>query len=230
MNKYKNKIPRDDLKRFAKEIAKKLVSSDFKAGRVKDPTRCDEKQQRKVKDYCKQFFDRAAHKHKKSEEERKARKAKKGQSSSSKDPPSAMQSPAAVKTEYADDDEDIKMSDHELDDESKGTPADKTPSEASMSLKRKREELNIKNEDDTPRSPLKKPHINEVEDGSAEATPPPPPPPPPPDAPMDLVSNGEATEMVDDEDEDEQDVEMEIDHDDSRARPAANGSLQLAGK
>ncbi|RMZ90657.1 hypothetical protein DV736_g2107, partial [Chaetothyriales sp. CBS 134916] len=48
MNKYKHKIPRDDLKRFAKEIAKKLVASDFKAGRVKDPTEIGEKQQRKT--------------------------------------------------------------------------------------------------------------------------------------------------------------------------------------
>lgn len=76
MNKYKSKIPRDDLKRFAKEIAKKLVNSDFKSGRVHDPTKIDEKHQQKVKKFCKDFFDKAAHKHKKHEDERAIRKGR----------------------------------------------------------------------------------------------------------------------------------------------------------
>lgn len=203
MNKYKHKIPRDDLKRFAKEIAKKLVASDFKAGRVKDPTKCDEKQQRKVKDYCKQFFDKAAHKHKKSEEERaarhKAKKDKQHSSSHSKEPSSAAQSPvAALKAEYADEDEDIKMSDHELDfdDESKPTPPSAaTPSEANgQNLKRKREDMSspaehIKQEErEIPQSPLKKPHMDSPEDNDKVT--PPPPPPPPPETPIEGTPNG----------------------------------------
>jgi [histone H3]-lysine36 N-trimethyltransferase len=230
MNKYKHKIPRDDLKRFAKEIAKKLVASDFKAGRVKDPTKCDEKQQRKVKDYCKQFFDKAAHKHKKVEEEKAARKASKSKhaSSRSKDDPSpAAQSPAPnVKDEYAD--EDIKMSDHELDDdedETKPTPSSAgTPSEVSAQhLKRKRENLSspaehIKQEErDTPRSPLKKLHVDSSDNDTKVTPPPPPPPPPPSDMPAEEgIPNGNSLHAAGDgftsvEAANGQDVAMDID-------------------
>ena len=114
MNKYKHKIPKDDLKRFAKEISKKLTTSDFKAGRVNNPSKLDEKQQKKVKEYCKQFFDRAAHKHKRQEEDRTSKKKSNGTL--------AVHSPAledspGIKAE----DEDIQMSDHEI------TPEVETP-------------------------------------------------------------------------------------------------------
>ena len=173
MNKYKHKIPKDDLKRFGKEVARKLVSSDYKAGRVKDPTKkIDEKQQKKVKEFCKQFFDKAAYKHKKHEEERAARKAKKNGDTST---PNAM-SPSTsqdvspnVKKEESDD-EDIKMSDHEVD----NGPTPDTPSESNV-LKRKRGDSSpaVKDEHDDPtKSPNKKLNV--------ESPPPPPPPPAPP--------------------------------------------------
>ncbi|ETN36871.1 uncharacterized protein HMPREF1541_07858 [Cyphellophora europaea CBS 101466] len=205
MNRYKHKIPREDLKRFAKEIAKKLVASDFKGGRVKDPTKIDEKQQRKVKEYCKQFFDKAAHKHKKHEEQKAAKKTKKvegGQETPSQSP--------LVKAEFADDDEDIKMSDHELDDKPTLTPEPDTPSEASQSLKRKRESPSIKDEDvDAPRSPLKKLHLDTTDEkDTAPAPPPPPPPPPATDSPMDMTPNG-STPGPDQDGDGE--AEMEID-------------------
>ena len=38
MNKYTRKLPKDDLKRLAKEISKKLVASDYKNNRISDPT------------------------------------------------------------------------------------------------------------------------------------------------------------------------------------------------
>jgi [histone H3]-lysine36 N-trimethyltransferase len=171
MNKYKHKIPRDDLKRFAKEIAKKLVLSDFNANRVKDPTKIDDKQQKKVKDFCKQFFDKAAYKHKKHEEERAARKGKKDTSASTP----ATQSPTAdqdlspdLKKEDSGD-EDVKMSDHE---DNKPTPD--TPSEPGT-LKRKRGDsspvVKDETEDDPTKSIYKKLNVE---------TPPPPPPPPAP--------------------------------------------------
>ena len=172
MNKYKHKIPRDDLKRFAKEIAKKLVASDYKAGRVKDPTKIDEKQQKKVKEFCKQFFDKAAYKHKKHEEEKTGRKASKGDEIAT---PTAM-SPSTdqnvspnVKKEDSED-EDVKMSDRELE----NGPTPDTPSEPNM-LKRKRGDSSpvIKEETHDPsQSPHKKVNV--------EGPPPPPPPPAPP--------------------------------------------------
>ena len=172
MNKYKHKIPKEDLKRFGKEIAKKLVASDYKAGRVNDPTKIDEKQQKKVKEYCKQFFDRAAHKHKKHEDGRVTKKASKSADAAT---PTAMLpttdqnvSPNIKKEDS--DDEDVKMSDHEFE----NGPTPDTPSE-SNALKRKRGDSSpvVKNETDDPsKSPFKK--LN------TETPPPPPPPPAPP--------------------------------------------------
>jgi [histone H3]-lysine36 N-trimethyltransferase len=206
MNKYKHKIPRDDLKRFAKEIAKKLVASDFKSGRVKDPTKIDDKQQRKVKEYCKQFFDKAAHKHKKHEEERGSRKSMKG--SSSKETPEGS---PQVKPEFAADDEDIKMSDNELEDKISLTPDVGTPSD-NQSLKRKRESPAIKEEDiDAPQSPLKKLHVETQDDQQSLSEPPPPPPPPPAtDSPLDATPNG-STPGYERHGEEGDDADMEID-------------------
>lgn len=206
MNKYKHKIPRDDLKRFAKEIAKKLVASDFKSGRVKDPTKVDEKQQRKVKEYCKQFFDKAASKHKKHEDERSARKSKK--EGKSKDTPEGS---PHVKSEFADEDEEIKMSDNELDEKVSPTPEIGTPSE-SQSLKRKRESVGVKGEDvDVPQSPLKKLHVDTQDEKESIPGPPPPPPPPPAtDSPMDGTPSG-STPGYEQHGDDDGEVGMEID-------------------
>jgi [histone H3]-lysine36 N-trimethyltransferase len=179
MNKYKHKIPRDDLKRFAKEIAKKLVASDYKAGRVQDPTKIEERQVKKVKDFCKQFFDKAYQKHKKHEAEKAARtKSKKpkleGDVPSDTPAGSPGASPPAV-----DQVDDIHMSDNDIDD----TPSVDTPSEANgvSTLKRKRmapEEPDAGDEGGraVPASPSKRLNI--------EMDTPPPPPPPPPAPPI----------------------------------------------
>lgn len=51
------------MKRLGKDVAKKLVDSDYKNNRVSDPTaKLNEKQARKVKTYVKEFLDRAVHK------------------------------------------------------------------------------------------------------------------------------------------------------------------------
>lgn len=211
MNKYKHKIPRDDLKRFAKEIAKKLVASDFKANRVTNPTKIDDKQQRKVKEYCRQFFDKAASKHKKHEDDRSARRSKDKHSKSISNHPASP----VVKSEYADEDEDIKMSDHELDDV-KPTPVG-TPSDTGQGTKRKREHpspvTDVKQEDtDTPQSPLKKPHLDDPSVSSTIATP--PPPPPPPDTPIESTPGENGTPFTGHNETAagaEGDIEMEID-------------------
>ncbi|RMZ81208.1 hypothetical protein DV737_g2625, partial [Chaetothyriales sp. CBS 132003] len=143
MNKYKHKIPREDLKRFAKEIAKKLVASDFKAGRVKDPTKIEEKQQRKVKDYCKQFFEKAAQKHKQHEADKAKRKAARKDKANAAQVTSQDGSPQEPKKEgESDNEEDIKMEElaEEVDDEDKVSP-DTPLSEAQASLKRKRVDI-----------------------------------------------------------------------------------------
>lgn len=145
MNKYKHKIPKEDLKRFAKDVAKKLVASDYKAGRVDNPTKISEKQQKKVKAYCKDYFDKAASKHKKLEEEKAARKEKVNHNSSKptssqptpshSPPPMTGHSQIHTPKKEEDDEEDIKMSDIE-----DHAPMPPSPSESTKydSLKRKR--------------------------------------------------------------------------------------------
>ncbi|KAK5101357.1 histone methyltransferase set2 [Lithohypha guttulata] len=182
MNKYKHKIPKDDLKRFAKDLAKKLVASDYKSGRVTDPTKISEKQQKKVKQYCKDYFEKAAIKHKKLEQERTARKEKHAKSGSSHITPAQSPKPSTTGTpKKEEDDEDIKMSDIE-------DHEDSSPSESLQngSLKRKRSleiEGLIKGELDDGKltmSPAKKPNMD-----ASFPTPPPPPPAPPADTPPD---------------------------------------------
>jgi len=176
MNKYKHKIPRDDLKRFAKEIAKKLVASDFKAGRVKDPTKIDERQQKKVKEFCKQFFEKAYQKHKKHEIERAARDKGPGRKPKEEVSPEGVEGDMEVSPEGDGDGEDVKMSD---DEDADATPSAHTPSERNGTLKRKRFDEDdgraIRDDDEEelglPGSPAKK--------GNLEIDTPPPPPPPP---------------------------------------------------
>jgi len=204
MNKYKHKIPKDDLKRFAKDVAKKLVNSDYKAGRVDNPTKISEKQQKKVKQYCKDYFDKAASKHKKMEEEKTARtKTNKVKAGSSHATPAQSPKPslsvAETPKKEEEDDEDIKMSD--IEDE----PPSPSESMKNGSLKRKRSAdidashlhpHSIKEEDadhdDLTKSPAKKPDIKL--DRSFSTPPPPPPPAPPAEAPTPTLSEHDSPE------------------------------------
>lgn len=190
MNKFKSKIPRDDLKRFAKEISKKLADSDFKGGRVEDPTKISEKQQHKVKKYCKDFFEKAAYKHNKHEKEKAANKAKSATGTKANGAHASVKisiatsptqrldaSPDMEVTEHAEtDEEDVRMSEVEPDEDEKATPDSPTlPVHNNDVLKRKRpasEDHEDKVEDELTKSPLKKLNLD-------SPTPPPPPPPPP---------------------------------------------------
>lgn len=180
MDKFKGKLPKDDLKRFAKEISKKLVTSDFKNRRVEDPTKIDSRKEKQVKTYVKEYFDKAAKKHREREKRRAERKA---QQSDVANPSKISPGKDAVKGEgHSDDDQDLAMSDDDGDQKVKSealTPA--TPLDmvlTSDGLKRKRDEMEPfegvehGGVDLTPNKLLK-----------SETPPPPPPPPPPPAAP-----------------------------------------------
>jgi histone-lysine N-methyltransferase SETD2 len=134
-------------------VAKKLVNSDFKNNRVTNPTKIDDKQQKKVKKFCKEFFDKAVAKHQ-AHEKRKAEKLAKEGSSDNK-----LETPVGGQSE-GDGTPDVKMSDDE----------GSTGREGTGSLKRKRDELSFGNTntpDDTPTSSTKR---------QRSSTPPPPPP------------------------------------------------------
>lgn len=146
-------------------MAKKLVNSDFKNNRVGDPTKIDDKQQKKVKKFCKEFFDKAVAKHR-AYEQRKAERQ-------SKEPDSKPNDAAAEVVE--DDGPDMKMSDDEDD---RVTAQDgETPTTMTEDLqghlKRKREDEpsigdGSMTEYTTPSSSKRQ----------RSSTPPPPPPPP----------------------------------------------------
>ncbi|CAJ2507019.1 Uu.00g082050.m01.CDS01 [Anthostomella pinea] len=166
MDKFRHKLPKEELKKFAKEVNKKLVASDYKNNRVADPTSITEKQERKVKQYVKDYFDRAVEKVK-DHEKKKAQRAGKGgphapilTHSNGHDTPMGK---SAVK-----DDRDIAMTD---DEDIGSTPA-------SSEQKRKREDEMAGSPSLTP---TEVPSLKRLkEDGGDMSSPPPPPPPPPP--------------------------------------------------
>ncbi|KAL8872673.1 MAG: hypothetical protein Q9174_001736 [Haloplaca sp. 1 TL-2023] len=178
VDKYKHKLPKDDLKRFAKQIAKKLVESDYKKGRVEDPNKISPSQERHVKKHVKEFFEKAVMRKK----ERDAREAKKsGQSG----PPDVSQATdkdtKAREDEDSDGDQKMDLSDDEAEppEPDMATPNHSltplTPADQLINgkrLKRKRLEEQVDNNgvpDDPESTPSKR---------LRSETPPPPPPPP----------------------------------------------------
>ncbi|PYI22165.1 hypothetical protein BO99DRAFT_354298 [Aspergillus violaceofuscus CBS 115571] len=179
VDKFKHKLPKDDLKRYAKDVAKKLVNSDFKNNRVEDPTKIDEKQQRKVKNFCKEFFDKAVVKHRAHEKRRAERQSMEAH----------MRPAVATAAGPAEDDPDVRMSDDEDDHDGPAQEGDTnmlSAGEMQGIFKRKREEDMATGDgsatDFTTPSSSKR---------QRSSTPPPPPPPP--------MSPG--NDMEDDQDE-----------------------------
>lgn len=164
VNRYHDKLSKEDLKKFAKEVNKKLASSDYRNKRVDDPTKISEKQIKKVKAFVKDFFDRAVQK-KKEHDKRKAEKAAKAGS------PSQPSEAVAKAEEVAAKDDDIVLTDIE-----------DTPDTPSSDRKRKREDDVASPGADTA---SETPSVKRVkEDDAADVPSPPPPPPPPTDTPL----------------------------------------------
>jgi [histone H3]-lysine36 N-trimethyltransferase len=158
MDKFHHKLPREDLKKFGREINKKLVASDYKNNRVEDPNSITEKQEKKVKQYVKEFFDKALVKHRALEKQRSHDKKKTQRSAKGAAEEAGADAPV--------NDTDVAMSD-----------ADATP--PSEERKRKRSATPVE-------APLLVKRVKE-EDVSVPSPPPPPPPPPPQaDTPTDV--------------------------------------------
>ncbi|CAF9914110.1 MAG: histone methyltransferase set2 [Alectoria fallacina] len=185
MDKFKGKLLKDDLKRFAKEISKKLVSSDFKNHRVEDPTKISSRQEKHVKKYVKEYFDKAVAKKREHEKKKAERRSKEGESAVSPTPP--MVADAKREEEESDGDQDMAMSDDDEDEKPKLEPATPvTPSDQLSQvegLKRKRvndedpDSIKLEDNEATPSKRLK-----------SESPPPPPPPPPADGTPPDSMS------------------------------------------
>lgn len=192
MQKFSSQLPKEDLKKFAKEVGKKLVASDFKNNRVEDPTKISEKQEKKVRKYVKEYFEKAVEKKKAIDKKKREKEKESGvngvNGSASKDMKMHVNGDApesnGTKAEHSPVKEasDAEMSDDEdkdigisfADEPSPSTPA--TPNE-SPDLKRKRggDEFGTPGDDSESNKRVKDEHSAEP----AEAFPPPPPPPPP---------------------------------------------------
>lgn len=172
MDKFRHKLPKEDLKKFAKEINKKLVSSDYKNKRVDDPTSISDKQEKKVKKYVKEFFDKAVQKYT-AHERKKADRTVQSGNAASMDLDSSFDASAQ--------DAEVVLTEDE----------DAAPTPASSERKRKREEDDAGSATATPSEiPIIK-RLKEDEGGLA-SPPPPPPPPPEGDAPIDAeVAQGQ---------------------------------------
>lgn len=156
VGKYKHKLAKDDLKRWAKEFAKQMVESDFKKKRVEDPSRISDKRVKDVKKHAQNFFEKAVKKKEAAELKKAERKAKKEQGQGE----SPVGSPMP--------EDDVKFDEPDLDE----SPGESTGS----ALKREREEDMAHSSDSLT---LKKQRTE-----SMEVRPTPPTPPPPPSQPM----------------------------------------------
>lgn len=171
------------------KISKKLVSSDFKNHRVEDPTKITSRQEKHVKKYVKEYFDKAVAKKREHEMKKAERRTKEGKSAISPTP--AMGAEVKKDEEESDGDQDMAMSDDDECEKPKlesTTPV--TPSDQLLQaegLKRKRvngedpDSMIFEDDEATPSKRLK-----------SESPPPPPPPPPADGTPPDSTtfSNG----------------------------------------
>jgi hypothetical protein len=190
MQKFASKLAKDELKKFAKEVGKKLVASDFKHNRVEDPTKVTEKQIKKVKQYVKEYFERVVDKKRKVERE-KREKAKldgvNGSSSNEKGPKSndnmaelndskleELPSKEEIEVEMSDDDEKDIGGSFIIEQSPSVTTPFETPD-----LKRKRDDDDFGTPTDDTESNKRFKDLGDTE--SAGISPPPPPPPPPAD-------------------------------------------------
>jgi hypothetical protein len=157
---YRKKLEKDDIKRLSKEVAKKLVRGDYKSGRVKDPTaKLSSKHEKTVKNYVKEFMDKAVKKKEERDKQKAARNAAEGKAGS---PP--------IDQDKSGDVEEVEWDDDMMDIQKDiAASHDASPADSSFELKRKREG------DEEPSSPKK----SRTGTDELAAAPPPPPPPPP---------------------------------------------------
>ncbi|KAI1768786.1 hypothetical protein GGR53DRAFT_462171 [Hypoxylon sp. FL1150] len=181
MDKFSHKLPKEDLKKFAKEVNKKLVQSDYKNSRVSDPTSITEKQEKKVRKYVKEFFDRAVEK-RREYEKKKAERAKSGHDVSQATPASQL-----IETPTTKGDGDVAMTDEE--------DAGLTPD--SLDRKRKREDIL----ESPSLTPSETPSMKRLKEDEGDIPSPPPPPPPPMDGEATLDLAAEPIQMLGEQDE-----------------------------
>lgn len=165
MDKFHRKLPKEDLKKFARDVNKKLVASDYKNNRVDDPTSISSKQAKKVKAYVQDFFERALVKYTEQQRKMAQSTARAGEGASQH---SEAASPTAAPGK-----DSVGMSDVEGDGEEDSSP--NSPS------RRKRKRDGEAESPEETQTPSETPSVKRVkEDGQPADIPSPPTPPPPP--------------------------------------------------
>lgn len=164
MQKFHHKLPKEDLKKFAKEVGKKLVASDFKNNRVEDPTKISERQEKKVKSYVRAYFEKAVAK-KVENDRRKQEKKERASKVTSNGKSGDKVKPISPDPKEEEEDEEVivDMSPSSPQETSPGTPV----------VKRKRDDNCT-----TPNISLDNFKRLKEEVVDIVLTPPPPPPPP----------------------------------------------------
>lgn len=208
MDKFRNKLPKEDLKRLGRDCNKKFVSSDYKNNRVDDPTTITSKQAKTIRKYVKDFLDRAVIKYKEHEKQKAERAAR---DSGELAQLTAVGSGAAG--EIIAMDEEVVLSDIE-----------DTPGSPGSDRKRKRDNDTESVEDETP---SETPSIKRLkEEDVTESPSPPPPPPPPTDTPLteEEQSMREQEEALMRENEEAQRLEDEADQSNKETVAQTNGA------
>jgi histone-lysine N-methyltransferase SETD2 len=174
MDKFHRRLPKEELKKFAREVNKKLVSSDYKNHRVEDPTVISSKQAKKVRKYVEDFFERAVVKYT-DHQKKKAQSTGKSAAGPSSQPDGGAAS--SVATPIKDND---TMSD----------VGESSPN-SSAGRKRKRDEDRHLDSPEDRVPPSETPSVKRLKEDEADGeggpasapTPPTPPPPPSADSP-----------------------------------------------
>ncbi|KAI6380413.1 hypothetical protein MCOR25_001608 [Pyricularia grisea] len=193
-DKYYKRLPKEDLKKFVKDVNKTLAASDYKHGRVKDPSKVEEKQQSKIRKYTRDFLDKAVKKHELRQAEKDSTNSKKLEDGPG-EPSGSTLSGATEGSKISPPNADAGV---QSTNDSAPRSVD-SPDSSATDLKRKRgESHDVENvegaaADLTPGyTPLAK-RVKETD--VEEPSPPPPPPTPPPlDELDDAVRMEEATE------------------------------------
>lgn len=168
------------------------MSSDYKNHRVEDPTKISSRQEKQVKKYVQDYFEKAVAKKKEHDKKKAERKAKEAASGGL----AASEPTAKVKREkedHSDGDQDMAMSDDEDVKPKQETVTPVTPLDQLLNtegLKRKR------GEDDDPDS-IKKEDENATPSKRLRSETPPPPPPPPPANGMHLDPSTPSNDIID---------------------------------
>ncbi|KAK3692906.1 methyltransferase-like protein [Podospora appendiculata] len=221
MDKFHHKLPKEELKKFAREVNKKLVASDYKNHRVTDPTSITPKQEKKVRKYVKEFFDRAVVKFREHEQQKKSGRGGEGGAVSGGRPAASEKAGEAssIAATPAKEDDDVVLSDVEDDILSSGSGSER---------KRKRED---EVEESCGETPSETPSLKRVKEDDMEIPSPPPPPPPPNDTPLtdEERSMREQEEALMRENEEAQRLEDEMEQNIQRTRDGDGLELSMRG-